>query len=103
MPDISKELASRNKVLLKKSWWNQTPDFTGYNQSVTDCGSQRRHVVVTQQKLIEIASSSSSNWIWLPWETYIQVCVWCSTKTTFNVYVSQRSQIKLLLTLVFVE
>jgi len=28
---------------------------TGYNQSVTDCGSQRRHVVVTQQKLILIA------------------------------------------------
>ena len=26
--------------------------YTGYNQSVTGCGSQRRHVVVTQQKLI---------------------------------------------------
>jgi len=24
---------------------------TGYNQSVTGCGSQRRHVVVTQRKL----------------------------------------------------
>jgi len=24
--------------------------FTGYNHSVTGCGSQRRHVVVTQQK-----------------------------------------------------
>ena len=28
------------------------PETTGYNQSVTDCGSQRRHVVVTQQKLL---------------------------------------------------
>jgi len=26
--------------------------ITGYNQSVTGCGSQRRHVVVTQRKLI---------------------------------------------------
>jgi len=26
--------------------------LTGYNQSVTGCGSQRRHVVVTQRKLI---------------------------------------------------
>jgi len=26
--------------------------FTGYNQSVTGCGSKRRHVVVTQRKLI---------------------------------------------------
>ena len=26
--------------------------ITGYNQSVTGCGSQRKHVVVTQQKLI---------------------------------------------------
>jgi len=25
---------------------------TGYNQSVTGCGSQRRHVVVTQRKLM---------------------------------------------------
>jgi len=25
---------------------------TGYNQSVTGCGSQRKHVVVTQRKLI---------------------------------------------------
>jgi len=24
--------------------------LTGYNQSVTGCGSQRRHVVVTQRK-----------------------------------------------------
>ena len=27
-------------------------EFTGYNQSVTGCGSQRRHVVVTQRKLM---------------------------------------------------
>jgi len=26
------------------------PDITGYNQSVTGCGSQRRHVVVTQRE-----------------------------------------------------
>ena len=26
--------------------------ITGYNQSVTGCGSQRKHVVVTQRKLI---------------------------------------------------
>jgi len=26
--------------------------ITGYNQSVTGCGSQRRHVVVTQRKLM---------------------------------------------------
>jgi len=26
--------------------------ITGCNQSVTGCGSQRRHVVVTQRKLI---------------------------------------------------
>jgi len=44
--------------------------ITGYNQSVTGCGSQRRHVVVTQRKLISTAWSSSSNWIWLLWETY---------------------------------
>jgi len=41
--------------------------LTGYNQSVTGCGSQ---------------------------ETNTLKCVWCSTKTTFNVYVSQRSQIQ---------
>jgi len=28
------------------------PLHTGYNQSVTCCGSQRKHVVVTQRKLI---------------------------------------------------
>jgi len=28
------------------------------------------------------------------WETYTLKCVWCSTKTTFNVYVSKRSQIQ---------
>jgi len=26
--------------------------LTGYNQRVTGCGSQRRHVVVTQRKLV---------------------------------------------------
>ena len=26
--------------------------LTGYNQSVTGCGSQRRHVVLTQRKLM---------------------------------------------------
>jgi len=62
---------------------------TGYNQSVTGCGSQRRHVVVTQRKLME-TFILSSNWIWLRWETNTLKCVWCSTKTTFNVYVSQR-------------
>ena len=36
----------------------------------------------------------SSNWIWFRWETNTIKCVWCSTKTTFNVYVSQRSQIQ---------
>jgi len=36
----------------------------------------------------------SPNWIWLRWETNTIKCVWCSTKTTFNVYVSQRSQIQ---------
>ena len=36
----------------------------------------------------------SSNWIWLRWETNTLKYVWCSTKTTFNVYVSQRSQIQ---------
>ena len=36
----------------------------------------------------------SSNWIWLRWETNTLKCVWCSTKTPFNVYVSQRSQIQ---------
>ena len=36
--------------------------------------------------------SSSSNWIWLCWETYTLKWVWCSMKTTFNVYVSQRIQ-----------
>jgi len=30
----------------------ETTVTTGYNQSVTGCGSQRRHVVVTQRKLI---------------------------------------------------
>jgi len=48
---------------------------TGYNQSVTGCGSQR-------------------SWSWLRWDTYTLKCVWCSTTTTFNVYVSQRSQIQ---------
>jgi len=31
---------------------NAEPTYTGYNQSVTGCGSQRNHVVVTQQKLM---------------------------------------------------
>jgi len=43
------------------------PRQAGYNQSVTGCGSQRRHVVVTQRKLMLTAWSSSSNWIWLRW------------------------------------
>ena len=38
----------------------------------------------------------SSHWIWLRWETNTSKCVWCSTKTTFNVhvFVSQQSQIQ---------
>jgi len=39
-------------VLIKRLLYENyiTKVATGYNQSVTDCGSQRRHVVVTQQK-----------------------------------------------------
>jgi len=36
----------------------------------------------------------SSNWIWLRWETNTLKCVWCSMKTTFNLYVSHRSHIQ---------
>jgi len=54
--------------------------ITGYNQSITGCGSQQRHCKL--------------NLIWLRWETYTLKSVWCSTKTTVNVYVSQRSQIQ---------
>jgi len=39
-----------------KNYYLQTPlrgaHNTGYNQSVTGCGSQRRHVDVSQRKLI---------------------------------------------------
>ena len=67
---------------------------TRYNQSVTGCGSQQKHVVVTQRKLMQTAWSSYSNWIWLRWEKFTWNCVWCSTKTTFNVYVSRRSHVQ---------
>ena len=36
----------------------------------------------------------STNWIWPRLETYTLKCVWCSTKTTFNEYASQRSHIQ---------
>jgi len=54
MTNWSENTAASNNPYLKGLFW---PSFgcavvTGYNQSVTDCGSQRRHVVVTQQKLI---------------------------------------------------
>ena len=32
--------------------------------------------------------------MWLWWETSTLNCVWCSTKTTFNVYVSHQSHIQ---------
>jgi len=35
----------------------RTENVTGYNQNVRGCGSQRRHVVVNQRKLILIAWS----------------------------------------------
>jgi len=41
--------------------------ITGYNQRVTGCGSQRRQCSCYSTKT---AWSSSSNWIWLRWETY---------------------------------
>ena len=64
----SKRTATRPGIIAKQY-------TTGYIQSVTGCGSQRRHVVVTQRK-----------------HNYTLKCVWFSKKTTFNVYVSQRSQ-----------
>jgi len=51
-------------------------------------------VVVTQWKLMRTAWSSSSNWIWLRWETYTLKVVFVEHHTHFNVYVSQRSQIQ---------
>jgi len=69
-------------------------ECTGYKQSVTGCGSQRRHVVVTQRKLVWTAWSSSSNWIWLRWETFTLKVVFVEHHKHFNEYVSQRSQIQ---------
>ena len=60
--------------------------YTGYNQSITGCGSQR--------KLMLTAWSTFSNWIWLCWETHTLKVVFVEHHTHFNVYVSQRSQIQ---------
>jgi len=51
-------------------------------------------VVVTQWKLMQTTWSSSSNWIWLRWETYTLKVVFVEHYTHFNVYVSQRGQIQ---------
>ena len=65
--------------------------LTGYNQSVTGCGSQRRHVVVTQRNQRDLNPQIEFDFV----EKHITLKnVWCSTKTTFNVNVSQRSQIQ---------
>jgi len=59
---------------------------TGYNQSVTCCGSERRHVVVTQRKLIK------------KHDPHPQIEFdFVEHHTHFNIiflYVSQRSQIQ---------
>jgi len=54
----------------------------------------KRHRLWFSKKTCSCYSTKSSNWIWLCWETYILKCVWYSMKTTFNAYVSQRSQIQ---------
>jgi len=51
-------------------------------------------VVATQRKLMWTAWSSTSNWIWLRWETYTLKVVFVEHHTHFYVYVSQRSQIQ---------
>jgi len=51
-------------------------------------------VVVTQQNLMLTAWSSSSNLIWLRWETYTLNVVFVEHHTHFYVYVSQRSQVQ---------
>ena len=87
VPPIVSNQRSHKVVILTR---NTLSNLTGYNQSVTGCGSQRRHVVVTQRKLhissviliLKLNLTSLRN-------VYIKMCVWCSTKTTFNVYVSQ--------------
>jgi len=40
-------------TLLRREKYSVSGSVTGYNQSVTVCGSQRRHVVVTQRKLMQ--------------------------------------------------
>ena len=68
--------------------------FNGYNQNVTSCGSQTKtcSCYSTKTHINSVILILKLNLTF--WETYTLKCVWCSTKTTFNVYVSQRSQIQ---------
>jgi len=49
---ITKELIASRKITSLMIKTDLQIQITGYNQSVTGCGSQRRHVVITQRKLM---------------------------------------------------
>ena len=75
-------------------FWNYFK-FTGYNQSVTGCCSQRRQCSRYSTKTHVNSMILTSNWIWLRWETYIFKVVFVEHIVHFMyVYVSQRSQIQ---------
>ena len=73
---------------INKYYW---PVITGYKASEVVVLNENS-VVVTQRKQMLTAWSSSSNLIWLRWETYILKVVFVEHHT--HVYVSQRSQIQ---------
>ena len=83
----------RHPVQPRYALWNefvfsiQVP--TGYNQSVTGCGSQRKQCSCYSTK-----TNVNSNLICLRWETYTLEVVFVEHHTQICVYVSQRSQIQ---------
>jgi len=70
-----------------KHWVQLKSHRLWFSTKTCSCYSTKTHIHSV------ICTLKSSNWIWPRWETYTWKCVWCSTKTTYNVYVSQRSQI----------
>ena len=66
---------------------------TGYNQSVTGCGSQRRQCSCYSMK-IHVNSMILILKLNLTFETYTLNVVFVEHHAHFNVFVSQRSQIQ---------
>ena len=72
--------------LQQKHWVQSKRHRLWFSMKTCSCYSTKTHInsAILILKL---------NLTW--WETYTKICVWCSTKTTFNVYVSQPQPVKL--------